>query len=213
MVKSPPAPPLVLVQSQLLLELLIVPLDDPALLGEGDEFFELRRRGQIRQPVLGRFRFPWEPFDQQPLLGMSLVLLVVAMRRPQPQTRQSTSSAGASRPAASSASSRPSPATPAQLPHRQRLLGAAATWADALALCISFGGKGPSPGFQTLVVLWIPTTYSSFSVRSSNDRPLRLHTHSTNVKLEICGHPSPAGYRQTQGRSSYRVETSSAMAR
>ena len=83
-VKSPPAPPLVLLQSQLLFELLIIPLDDPAVLSEGEELFELRLGGQIRQPVLGRFRFPLGPFDQQPLLGMSFVLLVVAMRRTHP---------------------------------------------------------------------------------------------------------------------------------
>jgi len=45
MVKSPPAPPFVMVQSQLLLEFLIIPFDDPAVLGQRHQVLALGRRG------------------------------------------------------------------------------------------------------------------------------------------------------------------------
>jgi hypothetical protein len=48
MVEAAPAAPLEVVQADLLLEFLIVPLDAPAQLGEVDEFAEadLRRQGR-----------------------------------------------------------------------------------------------------------------------------------------------------------------------
>src|SRR3979490_1372774 len=51
-----------------LLELLIVPLDTPAQLGEVDELAEAYIRRQRREPVFGRRGFTLGPLDQQPLL-------------------------------------------------------------------------------------------------------------------------------------------------
>ncbi|MBM2804216.1 MAG: hypothetical protein HW419_2109 [Deltaproteobacteria bacterium] len=83
MMKSTPAPSLVVAQAELLLELLIVPLNAPAHLGGPDQIHKRGVSGQRRQPILGRFCLIYRPFDQQPLFGTrSAKPLVVTMRRP-----------------------------------------------------------------------------------------------------------------------------------
>ena len=82
MMKAPPAASFVVTQSQLLLELLVVALDDPAVLGQRDQILAGRCSAEVRQPVVGRFRLFRRPLDQQPLRGVRFVLFVVATRRP-----------------------------------------------------------------------------------------------------------------------------------
>src|SRR4029453_11410880 len=84
MVKATPTPPLEVSEAQLLLELLVIPLDPPAQLGAADQIDQGGRRRQGRQPVLARLLLPLRPLDQQPFLGMRLSTPVVAMRRPHP---------------------------------------------------------------------------------------------------------------------------------
>src|SRR4029077_6109354 len=81
MMKTAPASAFVMSQSQFLLEFLIVPLNDPALLGQFDQVGEGGLCGQGRKPVLVRLLFPSGPFDEQPLLRMGFRLPVIAMGR------------------------------------------------------------------------------------------------------------------------------------
>src|SRR3970040_485357 len=82
MMKSTPAPSLVVAQAELLLELLIVPFNAPAHLSDLDQFHQRRVLGQRRQPILRRFGLPGWPFDQQPLLLTQSAAPLVTMRRP-----------------------------------------------------------------------------------------------------------------------------------
>ena len=64
MMKSSPAATFVMSQSQFLLELFVVSLDDPTMLGY---FYQLSECGIGRkggQPILGWFTLPGGPFDQ-----------------------------------------------------------------------------------------------------------------------------------------------------
>jgi hypothetical protein len=60
-------------EPELLLQLLVIPLDPPAQLGKIDEFGERDGLGQIGEPVLGRLGLVFRPFDQQPFLGSRLL--------------------------------------------------------------------------------------------------------------------------------------------
>src|SRR3954452_24188375 len=79
-VEAAPAPPLVVVEPQLLLELLVIPLDPPAQLRGRDQLLDRGRLGDVRKPVLGRLLFRARPPDKQPLLRVRLVPPVVAVR-------------------------------------------------------------------------------------------------------------------------------------
>src|SRR5258708_12066409 len=68
MMEAAPAAALIVPKPDLLLELLIVPLDAPAHLGEIDKSAEADVRRQCREPIFGRFGFALGPFDQQPFL-------------------------------------------------------------------------------------------------------------------------------------------------
>src|SRR3979411_1517117 len=68
MMEAAPAAGLIVPKPDLLLELLIVPLDAPAHLGEIDKSAEADVRRQCREPIFGRFGFALGPFDQQPFL-------------------------------------------------------------------------------------------------------------------------------------------------
>ena len=68
-VEALPAPALVMRETELLLEFLIVPFDAPAHLGDKDQ---LRQCGLDRgggEEVFCRLGFTFRPFDQQPLFG------------------------------------------------------------------------------------------------------------------------------------------------
>src|SRR5215218_5637470 len=82
MVKATPAPSFVVIKPEFLLQLLVVPFDPPAQLGDADQVNQGGRRRQGRQPVLARLLLPLRPLDQQPFLGVRLGPPVVAVRRP-----------------------------------------------------------------------------------------------------------------------------------
>jgi hypothetical protein len=67
--ESAPASPFELIETELLLELLVVPLDPPPDFGPPDQHFHRGVRGQGRKPVLRRSRFSFGPLNQQPLGG------------------------------------------------------------------------------------------------------------------------------------------------
>ena len=64
MVEPSPVTAFEMTEPQFLFQLLIVALYDPALFRHLDQRFELRARRQRRNPILGRFWFPFGPFDQ-----------------------------------------------------------------------------------------------------------------------------------------------------
>src|SRR5260370_25014238 len=70
MVESPPSASLVVAKPDLLFEVLVVALDAPAHFDNVDKTPERRLGGKRRQPVLGGFRLPLRPFDQQPFLHL-----------------------------------------------------------------------------------------------------------------------------------------------
>src|SRR5713226_3570952 len=80
MVEAPPAPPFEVIQAQLVLQLLVVPLDPPAQHRESDQIGVRRRRRQRGQPILDRRGLGARPFDEQPLFGTWRRTPVVAMR-------------------------------------------------------------------------------------------------------------------------------------
>src|SRR4029453_13123267 len=97
MVEAAPAAALVVAQSDLLLGLLVVPLDQPARLGGVDQVLERGAGRQVGEPVLGGLCRALRPLDQQPLLRPGLAALLVAVRRAHPQRGEA---GGERRPAA-----------------------------------------------------------------------------------------------------------------
>ena len=79
MMKATPAAPLVMIEPELLLELLIIALDAPAQFGEIDHAIECGIGGQRREPIFGRFGLVLRPFDQQPFLRPRITALIVTM--------------------------------------------------------------------------------------------------------------------------------------
>ena len=69
MMKAAPTPSLVVAQTELLLEILIIAFNAPAHLGGLDQIDKRCVSGQRRQPILGRFGLIDRPFDQQPLFA------------------------------------------------------------------------------------------------------------------------------------------------
>ena len=72
--------PLIVAKAKFLLQLLIVPLDPPAQLGQVDEALQGRVAGQVGEPVFAGCAVFGRPFDQQPEFGPRLLPIVVAMR-------------------------------------------------------------------------------------------------------------------------------------
>src|SRR5689334_4930184 len=85
MVEAAPVAALVVVQSDLLFQLLVVALDQPARLGGADQLRQLGRRPQVGEPAPGRLGLASGPLDQQPFLRPGLAALGVAVRRTDPQ--------------------------------------------------------------------------------------------------------------------------------
>ena len=85
MVEASPAAAFVVTEADLLLELLVIPLDAPAQLGLVDEVDERRVLGQGGEPVFGRFALALWPFDQEPFRWSRCGAPVVPMRRPDAQ--------------------------------------------------------------------------------------------------------------------------------
>ena len=83
--EAAPAAPLIVPEPEFLLELLVVALDAPAQLGQGDKTREGDVFRQGREPALCRFPLLGGPLDQKPLLRAGFAEIVVAMRRPDSQ--------------------------------------------------------------------------------------------------------------------------------
>src|ERR1700677_2336928 len=81
MVKAAPASPLIMTQSEFLLQLFIVALDDPAMLRHPHQISKFGDLGQSGEPVLSRFCLPARPLDEQPFFCTELTSLVIAMGR------------------------------------------------------------------------------------------------------------------------------------
>ena len=88
MVEASPASPFVVPEPDLLLEVLIIPLDAPAQFGQIDHLGERDVVGEGREPMFGRLRLALRPFDKQPFLGMQLGALVILMGRTNPHPRE-----------------------------------------------------------------------------------------------------------------------------
>ncbi len=88
LVEPPPASSFVVIQSQLILELLEIPLDAPPDLRQRNEFFEFHVLGYVREPVLRRLFFLGRPFDQEPFERMDLASKLVPMGRVHPYGRE-----------------------------------------------------------------------------------------------------------------------------
>src|ERR1700753_757232 len=84
MMKPAPVAALVVAEAELLLELLVIPLDPPARLGHPHEALERGAPGQVGEPVLGWLSLAVRPLDQQPLLWPGLGALGVMVRRADP---------------------------------------------------------------------------------------------------------------------------------
>src|ERR1700683_5639159 len=79
MVKTAPASSFVMTQSEFLLQLLVVALDDPAMLRHSHQIGKWGGLGQSGEPVLDRFCLLARPLDQQPLLHMGFTAPVISM--------------------------------------------------------------------------------------------------------------------------------------
>jgi len=79
MMESPPASPLEVRQAQFALQFLVVAFDAPSQLDDIDQNRERRVPGQGREPVFRRLRLALRPFDDEPLDGMGLHELVIAL--------------------------------------------------------------------------------------------------------------------------------------
>src|ERR1700761_7895274 len=84
MMKTAPVAALVVAKAELLLELLGVPFDPPARLGNQHEALQRRALGQVGEPVLGWLSLAVRPLDEQPLLWPGLGALGVAVPRAHP---------------------------------------------------------------------------------------------------------------------------------
>src|SRR3989304_879180 len=88
MMESAPPAAFEVIQAELILEFLIIPLDSPAELGQADEGGDRHRLGQGRQPVLRGLGVPAGPLDQEPLLWARGRPLLIAMGGPHPEPRE-----------------------------------------------------------------------------------------------------------------------------
>ena len=81
MVETAPAAAFTVPQPEFLLQFLVIPLKDPAVLRCLDEFPQLGVGRKCGEPVFGRLRFTSGPLPEQPFLWMSLGLAGITMRR------------------------------------------------------------------------------------------------------------------------------------
>src|SRR5690348_18048739 len=85
MMEAAPVAALEVAKAKFLLELLVIPLDPPARLGDPHETLERGAPREVGEPVLGRLGVAVGPLDQQPFLRPGLAALGVAMRRAHPR--------------------------------------------------------------------------------------------------------------------------------
>lgn len=67
--EPPPTSSLIVSQAEVLLQILVVAFDAPALMGYADQLVDRRFLGQRGQDVLARLGVVCRPLDEQPLLG------------------------------------------------------------------------------------------------------------------------------------------------
>src|SRR6516165_2501838 len=82
MVEPSPVTALEMAEAQFLFQFLIIAFDDPTLLRHLYQSLEPDAGRQRRDPILGRLRFPFWPFDQQPFLSMGFGFPIVPMSGP-----------------------------------------------------------------------------------------------------------------------------------
>src|ERR1700683_5702254 len=87
-VEPSPASAFVMAEADLLLELLIVPLDAPSKLGAFDEVGERGVFRQGREPIFGRLVLPLRPLDQEPFFWPRRRAPVITMRWPDTHGRE-----------------------------------------------------------------------------------------------------------------------------
>jgi len=157
-VEAPPASPLVVTEPDLLLEVLVIPLDAPAQLGLLDEVGERRVIRQGREPVFGRFLLAVRPLDEEPLLRARLMTEVIAMGRPDPDSREArrqwrvrTLSPGDDRPSLVGQRL-------GQIPGRKRRVMGIASYTGRRTAFSAPGlrRRGAAPGGQRVVEDWMP---------------------------------------------------------
>jgi len=86
MVEASPSSTLVVAQSHLLLQILIVSFDAPSEFRGIDEIHEARALGQCAEPILRWLGLILGPFDEKPLFGPALLELLIAMGGPDAQS-------------------------------------------------------------------------------------------------------------------------------
>lgn len=94
MMKAAPTSPFVVAKSEFLFEVLIVPLDPPAQLGDANQGATADGRGQGGQEVFRGLGFARWPLDQAPFLGAGRGTVVIAMRRADTHRREARGELG-----------------------------------------------------------------------------------------------------------------------
>src|SRR6201993_5326309 len=146
MMKTAPVAALVVAEAVLLLELLVIPLDPPARLGNPHEALPRRAPGQIGEPVLGWLRFAVWPLDQQPLLRPRLRALRIAMGRADPHGRKARGQIALGSRAPGEAAPSAGGQMHCQCLERQRLMRRIAPQPDGWASAARPGGWRQRPG-------------------------------------------------------------------
>ena len=159
MMKAAPAPSLKMTQPQFLLQLFVVALDDPTLLGQADQVVDFRSNRQGRQPVLGGLGFALRPFDEQPFFRTRLGAPLVPMRRT--DTEQSKSRTERMFRAFSPGDVFPGRLRQGPRQHQDRhglMIRVPAQALGRLSSSTLRFGTAPFPGFQTVVEELTPRT-------------------------------------------------------
>jgi hypothetical protein len=87
MVMEPsPAPSLKVIETKLLLEFLVVPVNPPSEFGQIHHPFEVNRFGKVGHPVLGWLLLSFGPLDEEPLFRGKLSPVVVSVGLPDPKS-------------------------------------------------------------------------------------------------------------------------------
>src|ERR1039458_3466067 len=86
MMKSAPTSSFEMPQTQFLFQFFIVAFDDPAQLGQADQFRDFCFHWQGRQPILGGFGLSPRSLDEQTLLGARFRTLLIPMRWTDPDS-------------------------------------------------------------------------------------------------------------------------------
>src|SRR5580692_937625 len=81
MMKSAPAAPFKVAQTEFLLQFLVIAFDNPAMFGEIDQITERRVNRERGEPVFRRFLFLRRPFDEEPFFRVRLGAPVIPVSR------------------------------------------------------------------------------------------------------------------------------------